>query len=277
MNFRYLNSKEYFQLAGRAGRRGIDKEGFAIGVIDRQSADLERIKRFTSADTEPIISQFRMSYNTALHLVSQHNSEEVEVILKSNFDYFIRKQEKGHIRIMAAYNNKLRMLKKLGYLNEDNSITERGHFLLSIYSYEILVGEIFSTDLWQELTEEQILVVAAAIIYEERRQDKYSLKGSDAIVKPILANLDRNPIVLKELDKMALRKLAGIVSRWSNGATFDELLALTDVQEGDIVHLFRRMIDLLRQIRHATHSEDLRERIFRAMERVDRDIVKVNL
>jgi superfamily II RNA helicase len=29
INFRYLNSKEYFQLAGRAGRRGIDKEGLS--------------------------------------------------------------------------------------------------------------------------------------------------------------------------------------------------------------------------------------------------------
>ena len=36
MNFRMLNSKEYFQLAGRAGRRGLDTIGYAIGLVDRK-------------------------------------------------------------------------------------------------------------------------------------------------------------------------------------------------------------------------------------------------
>ena len=277
MNFRYLNSKEYFQLAGRAGRRGIDKEGFAIGVIDRQSADMERIARFTAADTEPIISQFRMSYNTALHLISQHTPDEVEVILKSNFDYFVRKQEKGHIRIMAEYNNRLKKMRQLGYLTSDNILTERGHFLINIYSYELLVGEIFSTIVWKALSEDQMLLVAAAIIYEERRSDQYMTRGADAIVNPIIGILRKNDYVIKEINKMALRKLALLVGRWANGAQFEELLELTDSQEGDIIHLFRRILDLLRQIRHAAHDEELRERINRAMAKIDRDIVQVNL
>lgn len=277
INFRYLNSKEYFQLAGRAGRRGIDKEGFAIGVIDRQSADFERIARFTAADTEPIISQFRMSYNTALHLVSQHTPQEAETILRSNFDYFVRKQEKGHVKVMAAYNNRLKTMRKLGYLMEDDTLTDRGRFLLSIYSYELLVGELFSTDLWKGLTKEMLLLVAAAIIYEERRKDRYSIQGSDAIVNSIIRACERNPYVMKELDKNALRKLAKVVARWAAGCEFEELLRYTDTQEGDIIHLFRRMLDLLRQIRHAAHDEELRERIAQAMALIDRDIVEVNL
>jgi superfamily II RNA helicase len=277
MNFRYLNSKEYFQLAGRAGRRGIDTEGFAIGVIDRQSADLERIAKFTAADTEPIISQFRMSYNTALHLVSRHNPDEVEVILKSNFDYFVRKAEKGHIRIVSEYNNRLKKMRQLGYLTNDNQLTDRGHFLINIYSYELMVGEIFSTEIWKGLNEDQLLLVAASIIYEERRSDKYDVCGADSIVTPILGILKKNEYVAKEINKMALRKLAILVSRWSNGASFEELLEYTDSQEGDIIHLFRRILDLLRQIRHAAHDEELRERINRAMTKIDRDIVQVNL
>jgi superfamily II RNA helicase len=54
INFRYLNSKEYFQLAGRAGRRGIDKEGLAVSVIERRMADIPKIKVITSDDKEPL-------------------------------------------------------------------------------------------------------------------------------------------------------------------------------------------------------------------------------
>ena len=35
ISFRYLNTKEYFQIAGRAGRRGIDKVGYVVSVIFR--------------------------------------------------------------------------------------------------------------------------------------------------------------------------------------------------------------------------------------------------
>jgi len=35
-NFRNLNTKEYFQIAGRAGRRGIDTEGFVYIMIERK-------------------------------------------------------------------------------------------------------------------------------------------------------------------------------------------------------------------------------------------------
>jgi superfamily II RNA helicase len=88
--FRYLNSKEYFQIAGRAGRRGIDTQGYVIALVDRIRTDVNKVKLITSKDVEPIISQFKLSFNTVLNLVKNHNEQETEIILKSNFDYFLR-------------------------------------------------------------------------------------------------------------------------------------------------------------------------------------------
>src|SRR3989344_3785858 len=34
ISFRLMNSKEYFQIAGRAGRRGIDEEGFVYLMVE---------------------------------------------------------------------------------------------------------------------------------------------------------------------------------------------------------------------------------------------------
>ena len=85
INFRFLNSKEYFQIAGRAGRRGIDKEGFSYAMIDRRDFDYTILKKITSADKDPIKSQFRLSVNTVLNLIKQHDESEISKILCMNF------------------------------------------------------------------------------------------------------------------------------------------------------------------------------------------------
>ncbi len=77
VSFRYLNSKEYFQISGRAGRRGIDKEGFVYPMIDRRDFNYNLLKRITDCDKDPIKSQFRLSINTVLNLIRRHNQEEI--------------------------------------------------------------------------------------------------------------------------------------------------------------------------------------------------------
>ncbi|HSU72562.1 MAG TPA: DEAD/DEAH box helicase, partial [Candidatus Binatia bacterium] len=173
MNFRTLNSKEYFQLAGRAGRRGIDTVGYAIGVVDRKMTDVDKIIDLISGDKEPIRSQFRLSFNTVMHLIANHNPEERELILKSNFDYFVRRQEGSHVRIMASFKNKVKQLQKMGYLTPEEKLTWKGKFLLSIYANELLLGEIFATDLHQEFTVVELCALISAIIFEERKNVEF--------------------------------------------------------------------------------------------------------
>lgn len=274
MNVRYVNSKEYFQLAGRAGRRGIDTEGYAIGVVDRNEFDINKVIQFTSKDTEPICSQFKLSYNTALHLLHFHTPEEAEVILKSNFDYFVRKSQNVHVRVMAQYKNRLRDLERLEYV-KGGRLTERGEFLLHIYSNELLVGEVFSTSLHRSLDEVETILVVSAVVYEGRKSARFVTKGGRQLVARLEAKLAKNGLVFEMLNKMHVRRLAMLVSRWASGGEFAELVQLASLQEGDIIHLFRRVLDGLRQIRHATHDEGLRDKLSRCMERIDRGIVKV--
>ena len=88
--FRSLTHNELTQMAGRAGRRGMDKEGYAIAVVDRDFLDIDKVIRLTSEDTEPIVSRFQLTWNSVLNLVDNHPGTEIEVILKSNFDYYLR-------------------------------------------------------------------------------------------------------------------------------------------------------------------------------------------
>ena len=274
MNFRYLNSKEYFQLAGRAGRRGIDKIGYAIGVADRNNIDINKIIEFTARDVEPIRSQFKLSYNTALHLLHYHSPEEAETILQSNFDYFVRKSQNVHVRVMSQYKNKLKILESMGYIKNDK-LTERGEFLLHIYSNELLIGEIFSTQLHKELNETETILTVGAIIHEERKNVTFKIKGAAETEKKLLNKLLKNRYVYEKINKMHIRRLSLIISRWAGGADFAEVAGLTTLQEGDIIHIFRRIIDSLRQIRHATKDTTLKDKLSKCIEKIDRDVVKV--
>jgi len=76
--FRMINSKEYFQLAGRAGRRGIDKVGYVVAIIDGRENNIDKFIQISSADTEPIRSQFQLSFNTVLNLMTHHDKNEIE-------------------------------------------------------------------------------------------------------------------------------------------------------------------------------------------------------
>lgn len=276
-NFRYLFSKEYFQLAGRAGRRGIDKEGFAYAIVDRNFDDFAKILKLTSQDIEPIISRFELTYNTVLHLVHAHKEEEIKQILRSNFDYFLKKRKGEDIRIMVRFYNKVDILKKRGYVDKNNLLTEKGLFTLHIFFYELIIGEIFCTKIYKDLRDDELLVLVAALVYEERLRDYFSIKGTKQTYINIIKQISKNEYLEKKINKRSIQRMILLVSRWANGYSFKEILEVTNLQEGDIIRLFRRIIDVLRQVRKATHDETLKERINFNIHKIDRDIVQVAL
>lgn len=275
-NTRFLNSKEYFQLAGRAGRRGLDKEGYAIARVDRKDTDLDKIKKVSAADTEPIVSRFTLSYNTVLHLFAHHNEQEIKTILNQSFYSYIRKQKQADVRMTASYNHKLKHLRKTGYVTK-HELTERGEFLLHIYNRELLIGEIFSTPLWKELDDAELLVVIAAITYEERRGVHFKVKKAEKLWQKILQKIAKSDIVVKEINKRTLQRLTLMVSRWAQGADFIEILDYTTMMEGDIIHFFRRMTDVMRQIRHAALEDELVQKMDKCMDLINRDVVKAHI
>lgn len=273
---RPLNSKEYFQLAGRAGRRGIDTVGYAITMVNRRDFDLKKYESISLKDVEPIRSQFTLSFNTVLNLINNHSVEEIDQILKSNFDYFVRKLQQEHVRIKASFNHKVDQLTKMGYVDR-GYLTAKGQFALHIYQNELELAEIFATDLYRGLTPVTINILVAAIIYEERRLDLFSWKGSDKTYNFLLSVLAKNDFVIKKINKKNLRRMINVVSAWTQGCSFEEVMAMCNLAEGDLIRLFRRIIDVLRQLAHATTDQQLADRLNQCVKAIDRDLVEVKL
>ncbi len=67
--FRSLTHNELTQMAGRAGRRGIDPEGKCVMALDVRDG-LDEMRRVVDGPPEPIVSQFKLGYGSVALLLS---------------------------------------------------------------------------------------------------------------------------------------------------------------------------------------------------------------
>ncbi|XP_012278049.1 superkiller viralicidic activity 2-like 2 [Orussus abietinus] len=85
-DFRWITSGEYIQMAGRAGRRGLDEKGIVILMIDEQVSPTVG-KAIVQGKPDPINSAFHLTYNMVLNLL---RVEEInpEYMLERSFYQF---------------------------------------------------------------------------------------------------------------------------------------------------------------------------------------------
>jgi superfamily II RNA helicase len=207
--------------------------------------------------------------------VKNHSPEERERILKSSFDYYIRRKFKKHMWVMRRYKQYLRTLNKLKYLNGEQ-VTRKGEFASKVYTHELLVSEIFTTDVHKRLNSVALAILLTAIMYEERRNDHFKFDSEYNSYEVISNAVSRNQIIVSELNYMNLKRMCLVVRLWCEGCEFTDLMEITNVEEGDLIHLFRNTLDLARQVMRATDNENVVELMKEILDMVDRDVIRVS-
>jgi superfamily II RNA helicase len=85
---RLLNPSEFLQMAGRAGRRGMDKQGYVVTVQTPFEGAKEAAYLATSG-ADPLVSQFTPSYGMVLNLLQTHTIEEAKELIERSFGQYL--------------------------------------------------------------------------------------------------------------------------------------------------------------------------------------------
>jgi superfamily II RNA helicase len=298
---RSLTASEFLQMSGRAGRRGMDRVGNVV-VVASPYQTLADAQRLAMAPPDPLGSHFTPTYGMVLNLLQRHTLEEAEFLISRSFGEFLEEQrrlsrparrrqreeerrERGQFvphnwRRFVALRD---VLEHYEYLKQDHP-TPAGVTAASFRAeHELLVAQAVLSGVMDGLTPPEFAAVATGLVSEELRRNawvKPSPLGGAASALQQIGRIAREIRIVEHQNRLALgtriySDASGLTQLWADGADWDYLMGLTNMDEGDVVRIFRRTVDLLEQVHHAPMlDQGLQETARAAVAGMDREPVR---
>ena len=295
-----LLAREYWQMAGRAGRQGIDDKGHVYSLLDETEVDYATLARLQSGEVEPVHSRFNLNYSAILNLYRRVGERVPEAWERSFARYEHehppkqephggkrrgRKGRPGRNERRGGsgtqlISSRLEVLKRLHYLI-DGKLSRKGKLCAAINGYELAVTEAYDGGWLFRCDAVDAAVLFSAMVYESRPADQAS--RPTRLFKGIRVPFAERMVDVAECESQeGIRHptrgpdfgQAGPVERFAEGMDFEAVLDHTSLAPGDVVRLLRMTIQLLRQTAHALPRGDpCIPVLHEARARIDRDVV----
>jgi len=88
LGHRLLNASEFLQMAGRAGRRGMDELGHVV-TVQTPFEGAKEAAYLATAEADPLVSQFTPSYGMVLNLLQTHTLEQTKELVERSFGQYM--------------------------------------------------------------------------------------------------------------------------------------------------------------------------------------------
>ena len=275
--FSTMRTRDFYQMAGRAGRRGIDAEGFVYTRINPHYLSFKDLKGVIYGEYEKVESRFNASYATTLNLYGKYG-EKIYDIYPSSFHCF-QKKRRSKDRALALMRSKVNLLKNLDYI-KDEKLTEKGIFASKIYGYELSLSELYEKGILDHLSELELGVLSLALVYEPRKGSyrpplTETAKKLRNATKDIINHIQytEKKFGITSLSKSLFYHLAPCIEAWMKNESFDKILSYTNADEGEIIRYFRMCIQILREILDTSASLTFKENVKNTIALINRDIV----
>lgn len=180
-----------------------------------------------------------------------------------------------------------RVLRRLGFCTASDIIELKGRVACEISSGdELLLTELIFNGNFTTLSPEQAAALLSCFAFQERCKEAPSLKPELAEplknMKEIAANIakimkdSKIEIVEKDYVESFRSELMEVVYEWCKGATFTQICKMTDVYEGSLIRMFKRLEELVKElidVANTIGNSSLKEQMEKVVELIHRDIV----
>lgn len=272
IGFRYLKTLDYFQMAGRAGRQGLDDVGEVYSVIDVKEDTQKDVKNVIFGKVDPVKSRFNLSYSAVLNLWRVLGEDIYEAVARSYATWQAGGVSDEQRRMVRR---RLQVLEQRGFLNAQG-LTGKGRLASRINGYEIQIAELYWDGVFEDLDPAEAAALVAAVVYEPRR-----VEGSDAGSLGRVRNRSRKLVNgfrraeasygLSNGIKLPEFGLTPAMLAWARGSDFETVERMVPVQGGDLVRTMRMTLQILRQFSEAMRGDEhLGAKLRAAVDMIDR-------
>ncbi|XP_060208973.1 DExH-box ATP-dependent RNA helicase DExH10-like isoform X3 [Lycium barbarum] len=187
--------------------------------------------------------------------------------------------------------NRSQVLKKLGHIDADGVVQLKGRAACLIDTGdELLVTELMFNGTFNDLNHHQVAALVSCFIPGDRSEEQIQLRYE--LAKPLqqlqdsarrIAEIQHEcklEIKVDEYVEASVRPfLMDVIYCWSMGASFAEVIQMTDIFEGSIIRLARRLDEFLNQLKAAAHAvgeTDLENKFGASSDSIRRGIMFAN-
>ena len=274
----YLRTRDFYQMAGRAGRRGKDDEGFVISRITSHQVDMENLQRIIYGGYEPIRSQFNSCYATILNLYSLMGEKILDIYPRSFHCH--QSESRDQADSVGLLRRKLGLLKQMEYI-QGGRISPKGELAAQMYSFELAMGELFAASYFDEINEEDLFIIITALVYEPRRNEDrprlnkhvrrlwHQMSEFTQKIRHMETHFHIHPV-----SKDFFFHLNEPCKLWFEGASFERICRASVIDEGEIVRYLRMSTQVCKEMLACELvGGALKEKLSRCLSKVNRDVV----
>ncbi|MYB87414.1 MAG: DEAD/DEAH box helicase [Acidimicrobiaceae bacterium] len=250
-----LSAAQYTQFTGRAGRRGIDKEGWAVALWSPDCA-FEQVARLASSRSFELRSAFRPTYNMVAGLLGRMPAGAARDLMGRSFAQYQAETASSPADLARRFDAVAGVLRERRHL-DGWTLTDSGSLVSRIFhEADLAVAEALSGGLLDGLSPPELASVLSAFTYEHRspgaRPEVWIPSGTAyRRLRRIGAVLDSLHRAERNFGVEPTRPLetgfGPAAHRWAAGESF-EALQEEGFSAGDFVRNVKQVIDLARRI-----------------------------
>jgi ATP-dependent RNA helicase DOB1 len=257
------------------------RSAIAEFVTRRESNPIFKALAITEADQSPIQTAAVAYFAEFNRRISTFQAlKNTEATLELHNSLVLREELKSMKRV----------LRRLEFVDKSDVVMEKGKMGCEVSSCdEILLTEMVFQNVFEGLSGEQVIALCSCLILDEKSDDTALPNDQPDLVKAY----ERTKVIAQELAEVMLEckvpnfdqkeylekikpQLMSVVMMWLEGKSFVDIMKATELFEGSVVRVLRRLEELVRELCLAAKSighKELEDKVMEARKKLRRGII----